>query len=352
MTRTLTAVLLCSLLAPAAHAACTLNLHLADAQTIAWNSIAGINTYQVQESIDNGATSRNYLITAPTFKINRRASDDAKILYIVTAFLDTSAASVGPAADGCTERLSVTVKGDPQFRALTRKAIVPIVGSGPGAFGGRFKTSLSLTANGPDQRGRLVFHPNGSIASASDPSIPYSFDSGLGQTIVFDDVVARIGQSGIGSLDIVPDPEAASTVPTIEARLFNDTPSGTFGTSTPAFFPFDFLQAPPVVFRVPGSDFRINVGIRTLEAVSARVLIYDLGGRLRDFVDLSWPAGLTISGPLNQIIGRNVAAGEQVQMFFTGAAIPFYTRTENRTNDPELFVARPEQSTTVGPYVE
>jgi hypothetical protein len=352
MTRTLSAVLLSSLLTAAAHAACTLNLRVADAQTIAWNSIAGINTYQVQESIDNGATSRNYFVTVPTFKINRRASDDAKIVYTVTAMLDSSAASIGPAAEGCTERLTVTVKGDPEFRALTRKAVVPIVGSGPGAFGGRFKTTLSMTSNGPDQRGRLVFHPNGSIASSSDPSIPYSFDGGLGQTIVFDDVVAQIGQSGIGSLDIVPDPDAASVVPTIEARLFNDTSGGTFGTSTGPFFPFDYLQAPPMVFRVPGSQFRINVGIRTLESVSARVLIYDLGGRLRDFVDLNWPAGLTISGPLNQIIGRNVASGEQVQMFFAGAAIPFYTRTENRTNDPELFVARPEQSTSVGPYVE
>ncbi|HSP16723.1 MAG TPA: hypothetical protein VLV78_18395 [Thermoanaerobaculia bacterium] len=351
-TRTLSAVLLVSLLAPAARAACTLNLRQADSTTIAWNAIPGINTYQVQESTDNYATSRNYFITAPSFKINRRASVDTKIVYIVTAMLDTSAASVGPAVEGCTEQLAVTVKGDPEFRTLTRKAVLPIVGSGPGAFGGRFKTTLKLTANGPDQRGRLVFHPAGAIESPSDPSILYSFDGGLGQTVVFDDVVARIGQSGVGSLDIVPDADAASTVPTIEARLFNDTPNGTFGTSTTAFYPFDYLHAPDLAFRIPDAQFRINLGLRTLQAVSARVLIYGLGGRLRDFVDLSWPAGYTIVAPVSQVIGRDVVAGESVQIFFDGAAIPFYTVTENRTNDPELFVAQPSHSFNVGSYVE
>ncbi len=345
-------VLLISLLAPAAHAACALNLHLADATTIAWSSIPGIRTYQVQESTDNYATSRNYFITAPSFKINRRASADTKIVYIVTAMLDSSAAFVAPAAEGCAEQLAVTLKADPEFRAMTRKAVLPIVGSGPGAFGGRFKTTLRLTSNGPDERGRLVFHPAGAIASPDDPSVAYGFDAGLGQTVVFDDVVAQIGRSGIGSLDIVPDPDAASAVPTIEARLYNDTPNGTFGTSTPAFYPFDYRQAPTLSFTIPDSQFRINLGLRTLEPVSARALIYGLGGRLRDFTDLSWPAGYTIIGPVNQVIGREVAAGETVQMFFEGAAIPFYTRTENRTNDPELFVARPEQSTNVGSYVE
>jgi hypothetical protein len=351
-TRSAVIVLLFSLLVPAAHAVCDLNLRLADPHTLVWDPVAGIRTYQVQESTDNYATSRNYFITASSFKINRRASADAKIVYIVTAMLDSSAAFVGPAAEGCAEQLAVTLKADPDFRSMTRKAVLPIVGSGPGAFGGRFKTTLKLTSNGPDERGRLVFHPAGSIASPNDPSMAYGFDAGLGQTIVFDDIVAQLGQSGIGSLDIVPDPDAASAVPTIEARLYNDTPGGTFGTSTPAFYPFDYLQAPSLSFTIPDAQFRINLGLRTLEPVNARILIYGLGGRLRDFTDVSWPAGYTIVGPVSQIIGREVAAGETIQMFFEGAAIPFYTRTENRTNDPELFVARPEQSTNVGSYVE
>jgi hypothetical protein len=351
-TRFAVLALLFALLVPNAHAVCTLNLRFTEPTTLVWDPVPGIRTYQVQESFDKYATSRNYFITAASFKINHRASSPAKISYIVTALLDTQVASIGPALEGCSEQMTVTIEGNQEFRRLTRKAILPIVGSGPGAFGGRFKTTLKLTSNGPDQRGRIVFHPAGAIASTNDPSMVYGFDGGLGQTIVYEDIVAQLGQNGIGSLDIVPDTDAASSVPTIEARLYNDTPNGTFGTSAQAIYPFDYLQPPPLNFIVPDSQFRVNLGVRTLEAATAHVLIFGLGGRLRDFTDVTWPAGYTVIGPLNTIIGRDVLPGEKLQIYFEGAAVPFYTVTENRTNDPELFVARPEPSTNVGSYVE
>jgi hypothetical protein len=332
-------------LAPSAHAVCTLNLRLADPSTLAWDSIPGVKTYQVQESFDVYATSRNYFITAPAFHITRRVSTDTKIWYIVTASLDSRTLVVNPAAEGCTEALVMTLKGDAEFRALTRKAVLPIVGSGPGAFGGRFKTSLKLTANGPIT-GRLIFHPAGSTAAPDDPSMPYTVDATT--PLIVDDIVAELGRSGVGSLDIIPDSDA---VPTVEARLFNETPNGTFGTTTSAFYPFDFLQAPGLNVKVPTSQFRINIGLRTLTETKAKALIYNIDGRLREFHDLAWPADYTILGTPRQVLGVDLQPGESVSLFFDGAAIPFYTRTENRTNDPELFVARP-RSTNVGSYVE
>jgi hypothetical protein len=340
------AALLFLALAPHVDAVCSLNLRLADPSTLAWDVIPGLTTYQVQESFDNYSTSRNYFTKATTFSMNHRASADTKIWYVVTAALDSRTLAVNPSAEGCTESLVVTLKADPEFRALTRKAVVPIVGSGPGAFGGRFKTSIKLTATSP-VNGRLVFHPVGSTASPDDPSMPYTIDSIT--PIIIEDIVAELGRTGVGSLDIVPDTNA---VPTVEARLFNDTTNGTFGTATPAFYPFDYLQAPTLNVTIPDSQFRINIGVRTLRETKARALIYNVFGKLREFRDLAWPADYTIFGTVQQVIGADLRPGESVSLFFEGSAIPFYTRTENRTNDPELFVATPAHSTNVNSYVE
>jgi hypothetical protein len=51
-------------------------------------------------------------------------------------------------------------------------------------------------------------------------------------------------------------------------------------------------------------------------------------------------------------VRTSVAPGEKVIFYFDGSAIPFYTRTENRTNDPDLFIAYPEHSANIGSYVE
>lgn len=350
--RSLSLALLVFPLALSSANACVLHLRQAGATTLTWDLVDGAKLYEVQESFDtNFATSRNWFVTAPPFTIDHRVSADAHAKYMVTAILGSNILSVGPAADVCTESLSVTLSADPQFRALTRKAIVPIVGSVAGAFGSRFKTSLRLTANGGGQHGRIVFHPIGAIAGDSDPSIPYAF-TGAGDSIGFDDVVDYLGRSGLGSLDIVPDDDASSTIPLVDVRLYNDTPGGTFGTSARAVYPFDYLHAPAMTVQIPTGPFRVNLGVRTLTATAAKVLIYDTSMRLRTFVDLVWPADYTILAPVDQILGKSVQPGETLLVYFDGGAIPFYTVTENRTNDPDLVVARPEQTGDVGSYVE
>jgi hypothetical protein len=351
-TKTALAALFLILITPRAHALCRLNLRVAgNPPTLLWDSIPGTTSYQVQESFDNFVNSRNYFIEDASFRIDRRASAPVKIFYRVTAMLGPNVLSVAPAADGCTEAIDFTLQPDPGFRTLTRKAIVPIAGSTPGAFGGRFKTSLKLVANGPDERGRIVFHPSGATAASSDPSIAYVLST-AGETLAFDDVVAQMGRSGVGSLDIIPDADASSVVPNVEARLYNDTASGTFGTFAAAVLPVDYLQAPTLSVKIPSAPFRMNMGLRTLTDTRAKALVYGLNGRLREFRDLDWPPEYTVLGTVGQIIGMDVQPGEVVVVFFDGAAIPFYTLTENRTNDPELFVLRHTRSADVGSFVE
>jgi hypothetical protein len=341
-------------LAPVAYAICPLNVRFtANPPTVVWDNIPGVASYEIQESFDN-VTSRNYQTDSSPFVIRRRSSSNVKVSYIVTAILPSNILSLDATSEACRESAVMTLKADPVFRALTRKAVIPIAGSGPGANGGRFKTSMTLSATGAAERGRVIFHPAGATARADDPSIRYVFDEGVGQEMKFDDVVAAMGQSGVGSLDIVPDEGASDVLPAVDARLYNDTTAGTFGTAAPALLPFDFLQPPTLTVSVPLSDsqFRVNIGLRTLTDTSATALVYGTNGHLRSFRNLAWPADYTILGPIAQIIGMPVDPGESVSIFFEGAVIPFYTRTENRTNDPELFVGTEGKPGNVGAYVE
>jgi hypothetical protein len=230
--------------------------------------------------------------------------------------------------------------------------ILPIVGSTAGSFGGRFKTALTLRATGGDQRGRIVFHPAGKVASDDDPSIPYTFNSSA-QEISYDDIVATLGQSGIGSLDIVPAEDAVSFVPEVEARLYNDTSIGTFGTLAGPIYPYDYLRVGVMEVNIPDSRFRVNIGFRTLTDTSMRILIFNEQGTLLHFFSVSYPAGWMQMTSAADLARRALAPGQSLQVVFSGSVIPFHTITENATNDPTLVVSPAvRKSRNVGEYVD
>ena len=335
-----------------AYAQCELNLRYvaSPAPALVWNRVAGAKTYEVQESADNLVTSRNYFVNTTTFPIQRRATAPLKLDYLVTVQIDTNLSGISEAIPGCTESIEITLPVDQELRRITRKAIVPVVGSAEGAFGSRFKTSLRLTATAGGQRGRIVFHPAGAVASDNDPSIRYSFNA-LAETIVFDDIVAQLGRSGLGTLDIIPDEGASDIVPYVEARLFNETPSGTFGSYEEAVLPFEYLDSPAMTIEVPAGPFRVNVGFRTLTPVFARILIHAADKRLRELKELTLPADYMVMRPIAEIAQREMAPGEFIVIIFEGSVVPFYTITENRTNDPSVFIPRNSSSGDVGNYI-
>ena len=318
--------------------------------SLKWNATPGAVEYRVQESADSGVTSRNYIVKGYEFRPTRRLTSDTRMTYIVTAMLESGVRAADLESDGCSSRINVTIPADPAFRKLTRKAILPIVVSTAGANGSRFKTSLALRAIG-DARGRIIFHPANAIANANDPSLPYDMHNG--DRLFFEDIVATLGQSGLGSIELLPDEDAESVVPLAEVRLFNDTPDGTFGSFAPVAYPFDFLRPQPLTIVAPDPRFRVNVGFRALTDVRISVLIFGADGRLQSFFDRSYFAGWMQMTSVAAFIGRDLAAGESFQVFFDGSAIPFYTLTENRTNDPTVIIATPgSTSTNVGAYID
>lgn len=343
-------VLSIALVSGPAEAACRLNLRT-DGNFLRWDAVPGATNYWISESLGSSAVSVNHSTKMNAFAMTRRASAPSVIRYRVLAELTGGIRSAAmESTDACTETLDVQIPADLAFRKLTNKAVFPIVGSTAGAMGGRFRTALTLKGTA-GMRGRIVFHPAGAVASESDPSIDYSFAAA--PILAWDDIVETMGQGGIGSLEIVPDENELARMPDADLRLYNDTAIGTFGTFAAPAFPFEYLHPRPLDVRIPDARFRVNVGLRALTDTKIKILIYSAEGRLRDLRDRSFPAGWMQMTSAAEFAGTPLLPGESMTLLLTGAVIPFYTITENATNDPTLIVASPEPSAfPFGEYID
>ena len=355
---TITALALSVLTAAPAAASCQLNLKYENG-ALTWDRIDGATDYWIVEAVGDPVVYRHFTTRNNSLKVAHRSSLGTMARYTLTATIERGVRALDDddpipveTNDACAAAIDVAIPADPAFRAMTRRGILPVVGSTAGSMGGKFKTSLVMRPYAANQRGRLVFHPAGQVASDSDPSIRYSFNGA--EPLVFDDVVLAIGTGGIGSLDIIPDEDASSKLPNIEARLYNDTSIGTFGTLAQPAYPYDYLRAPVLEVTVPENDrSRVNVGFRTITDTTARIFIYNAVGTLLHFRDVSFPAGWMQMTTVNEFAGRQLGPGQKIQVHFSGAVIPFQTITDNSTNDPTLIVASPHPSTKdVGSYVD
>ena len=342
-------------------AACFLNLRVIGGTSgqplaLAWDVVSGSVTYEVRESRDNFATSINTTVFSPGFVIPRRASRSTKLNYRVTAQLGAgllAASGTGALTDACVEQIEVTIPADPAFRQLTRRAIVPIVGSTRGANGSFFRTSLEMRSTIGNQHGRIIFRPAGTKPSDSDPSVRYAFE-GTGLLLQWRDVVEATGASGLGSLEIVPDDSSEPIIPATRIRLYQEGEAGTFGTYTAPVYPFDYLTPVQFTVQMPADGARVNLGFRTLgSAVTIKAILYDSVGRIRRFHDIGLPANYTVMDSISAIMGGHVDPGERVVFLPAGSVIGFHTLTDNQTNDPALFIAPVKQSTSnVGDYIQ
>lgn len=330
-------ILLTLLLAPTLLATpCDLHVRAvpADAPTsLEWDRYIGALSYRVTESPDDFVTTKSYETPVPTFKIPHRVSEATKFSYRVEVRFEADQVIDG----ACRGAVELTMQPDPQFRRMTRKVIVPIVGSTIGATGAKFRTSLRITSNAGEQRGRIVFHPAGQ-ASDTDPSMRYVFDH-FKQTFAWDDIVETLGATGIGSLDVIPDDDSEPAAPTVLARHYTDAATGTFGSFEPAVQPFDFLSPASFTLGAPDPRFRLNLGFRTLSSATISVLTFDNTGHVKTLSTFPLPADYFTLAPASQFVG-DLGAGETFTLSFTGSLIPFYTLTENGTNDPAVVIPK------------
>jgi hypothetical protein len=216
-----------------------------------------------------------------------------------------------------------------------------VAGSAPGNFGAFFRTSVQI--NNPFSTpisGHLVFHPAGASASPSDPTMGYALAPG--QSFSWHDVVAAMGQSGLGSIDVwAGDGEA----PVIVTRIYND--AGEAGTSG---FTEPLVKVGDVP--VPGSGgsvtgvllcpyivdlYRYNVGLRTIDApVHVTVTVLDSSGATVHTVNHDYPANYFVQATVTDFLdGFVIGNSFSLRITFSGGGLIIYGATvDNVTNDP------------------
>ncbi|MCU1348794.1 MAG: hypothetical protein JWO56_1824 [Acidobacteria bacterium] len=254
-------------------------------------------------------------------------------------------------ADGLPRPGLVAVAGSgPATTSVAR--VIPAVASTMGAAGSNFKSGVQIfnpaPLGGETLNGALVFHPAGAGARPSDPQL--AIIVGPQRSTFIPDVMAAMGQTGLGTIDVVlskPTPRIVVTT-----RVYNDGgANGTSGFTEPAFDPSDasgtgspvlvqgataFLLAPP-----DPAAARMNIGIRTLfQAVTATVTTRDSSGTILGTASHSYPPNYFEQVSASAFTGRPSLPGNaSIQISVSAGAIIYGATTDNTTNDPSVQFA-------------
>jgi hypothetical protein len=218
-------------------------------------------------------------------------------------------------------------------------AVIPVAISSPGLLGANFRTAAQLyNPSTTAITGKLVFHAQGVSGSASDPSVPYSLAPG--QTVFLGDVVASVGQTGLGSLDIVP---STGALPVASVRVYNDGGvNGTLGFTEQEFKPAEALLAGTRGVIVGPFDpllYRLNVGVRTLATgATINITVRDSTGTVLKTLSRSYAAHFFQQTDATSFVGGLLLAANQTITIevVSGSLFIYGATADNRTNDPAL----------------
>ena len=222
-------------------------------------------------------------------------------------------------------------------------AVIPVVISQPGLQGANFRTALQVYNPGITlATGRLVFHPQNVSGSATDPSTTYTLNPG--QTLFLGDILATLGQTGIGSLDIVP---TAGPTPFASVRIYNDLGAqGTLGFTEQSFKPSDALQPGGRGIIISPFDllfFRLNVGVRSLgNGASIIITVRDSNGSILRTIPRTYTPNFFQQTDVASFLGGvALGANQTVTVDVVSGSLFVYGATaDNRTNDPAVGFAQ------------
>jgi hypothetical protein len=365
------AAVLLSLLAANAFGQCNLNPQV-DASgsvspgvpfKISWNSVSGATNYELRRAgfLAGGTNPLVFAESRSNYYHYTTTSTEETIFTTAQGAVNYELRAIGESGVLCTAPFSVNVATDPATRSIFERVVIPVAGSLTGANGSHFKTELTMTVPrslAPTAySGRIIFHPAGAPISDGDPSIPYSIVAkGSGESIIhYDDVVAAIGRTGLGTLDIVPDAASHSFVPSVEARVYAPEQEDSFtGTEEAVTVGEDGafvtrLSLPVMQFIHPdASRYRASIGVRTFGADPVLMEV-----TIQPVESLPWHKQMILAPNTFQHVALSTLAeypalvgGETVTIMFRSstlhpdgmtAVIPYYTLTNNVTNDLSIF---------------
>lgn len=220
----------------------------------------------------------------------------------------------------------------------TKTSLFPITGSTRGANGSVFRTSAQLSNPGDAAiEGDLVFHPAGVEASDNDPSYRYRLAPYESQSLP--DVIASIGASGVGSLELVPE---FGPAPAVTVRIGN----GNSLFSVPALDAANVMVAGMhSAMKMPADTgrFRTNIAIRTMDSGATMwvCMHHPDGTFIRGFTRV-FPPNYLVQMPVAELLGGDVEADQMVMFTVNaGSAVISASTAENSGLGTTLEVIRP-----------
>jgi hypothetical protein len=231
------------------------------------------------------------------------------------------------------------VGGTDLYRATrTHTTLIPVAGSTRGANGAAFRTSAQF--NNPSDAeisGVIVFHPAGVQAGENDPRASYRLAPYESQSI--EDVMANIGVSGVGSLEIIPESGPAP------ASLFS-IHSGASSVVVPAVGMDNLITTgAQSAVKVPAemNHYRVNVGVRTLtEGAKIWFCHHKADGTYLGGLDREFPPNYGIQMSAADLLGVEITAEEMLMYTVKGgSAVIFVSILENNGAGSTLQVVRP-----------
>jgi hypothetical protein len=355
-------ILAAGLLAADVHAACNLNLQKTDLNRgkrweLSWSLVSGATGYTLESIRVDAETDTT---TIRSVDVEPRGGSltvkkEVAVLTSVPLTVKYRVTAVG-ASEPCSATIDVSYPADTAFQRMTRKSVIPFVGSTLGANGSNFKTSLRLRGTGGVQKGELIFHPVNTPGHDSDPFITYSLQ-GTSSVIEYDDIGAAFGIGGIASIDIVPDFSQGNgwTVPAAEVRIFNVAPEGTYGTLEAQTQAYDYLgeSIDPIKtlsVTVPQPQLRLNLAVRTFEEAALNIEVRREGVVIVS-KDMQLAADFLLFNSAPVLTGIDLHPGDIITLSLPdGGGVPLYTLTDNETNDPALFMPPVRIDLNVGEY--
>ncbi|HEV2720032.1 MAG TPA: hypothetical protein VG323_08440 [Thermoanaerobaculia bacterium] len=312
---------------------------------VTWALVPNGNEFSVDEATQadfSDATSKTTTDTHATF--SHSVTTDTRYYYRVTAKNTANGCSVSSLPSAAVSVLVKAPPPPPPTVVLTR--YLAVVGSTAGNLGSFFRTSVQLyNSKSTTVSGKLVFHTANVSGGSGDPSMTFSL--GAGKTITYPDLLPAMGiSSGIGTLDIVSDPD--SPLPVALVRVFNDAGAlGTSGLTEDTFRAEDALGAGDTGVLIGPADatkFRLNIGVRTLSnGATITFTVRDKDGVVvKTISDKAFdPTWFRQFGSAELLGGYTLQGGETITVAVTaGNAIVYGATTDNVTQDPSVEFAR------------
>lgn len=234
------------------------------------------------------------------------------------------------------------------FRAASAAAAyvgtLPGAGVTNGAGGSSFNTSLSVT-NPSAAQVTLTFAYRAVGASPETAPITATLDVPSSST-KSPKLTDLMSVSGVGSIDVY----STGATPIVNARVYNDTGSGTNGFTEPLVAPnaaaheFDRLW-----LTIPSdlSAYRMNVGVRTFASgATMNCIVWSSTGSAAIGLTKTYAANATSLESLQSFFGgdnRAIQPGGSIQCTMATDVktdvVLYGTVTDNRTNDSAMYLA-------------